>query len=997
MASYTVADIIGKGFDYEEQVEIELIRQIPQGTTPALVGAAHWGPLDTPVLVVEDGSGNAFTDAFGTPLSASDGADSAGLAAVAALKATQLLYFTRISSKVLGQEPLRSEAAVSRAATAAIVNGEVKISSSTFSIGNGTLGEEVGNDLYDLEVDGSPVTGGTLTSTSSQSLTTGVLNAAAVYSLNNVIQVTIDGVIYKTTVVAGSPWLSLSTGSGYATSWINAATNATYGLKVNGSGAVVSKIYFDADLAGLANKIKITSQKRGASSGVSIKEFVGNSGVNAVTTLNNLFNYSVDTTSVVGTNTTAAAVVSEIDSQQAGNNVSASINSLGQISLYTDATGASKTIKLVKAINANEQFKPVTSTTAFSKVLSNKPIQGETFTLSLVGDDGEVIPFAQDTDGNGIFSDVTTYLGSGILGATPSTFNYSNSTMSINLDAADTIFGASKYTGPTFLDAAATQAGFTFDMNLNAGGATAVTVGASTSVSTLVAAIQAGLDAAFTAGDFVVSAVSDSGSNRIIIKTKARLTAAATAVVTNTTDAALITNTSAVVSTTELVSAGVIKCKVRSTVNTKEGFYKSFFLNNRVDTVYSGTDLTNVGNFVAYYAGIDGDTIKFVKSTTLSGLNKLEIYFRNKRLATYQGYSVVSTSPSYIFNAMRDNAAINKIIDFDSSTHVSGEEFPEGITQFTGGNSGLIGITDTDYTAAVEEYKNIDIYNFDIIDVPGNTSVAVEDMLQEVCEYRKDCYSPVDTPYGLVSNVTKNTQPLIDWHNGQAIGVREKPLDSKYMFIYWPWLNIDVNGTTEWHAPSTRVIRMFCESDKIIGGKYGAPAGVTRGKLKEVNDIEVKLLEEARNEIYADEYGNRINPITYTTDDGFFVDGQKSSLNDATNPLNRINVVKTSLFLKKQIQKFVKFFYFEPNDPDSWNDFSTRIKEVVDFMIAAREIRNDGIYKPVIKSDSSTNPLAVTADQGMIAIIEYYPIKTIEKVKVMATIKDQQVVSFAIV
>ena len=66
-------------------------------------------------------------------------------------------------------------------------------------------------------------------------------------------------------------------------------------------------------------------------------------------------------------------------------------------------------------------------------------------------------------------------------------------------------------------------------------------------------------------------------------------------------------------------------------------------------------------------------------------------------------------------------------------------------------------------------------------------------------------------------------------------------------------------------------------------------------------------------------------------------------------------------------------------------------------MIAAREIRNDGIYKPVIKSDSTTNTLAVTADQGMVAVIEYYPIKTIEKVKVMATIKDQQVVSFAIV
>lgn len=997
MADFTVADIIGKGFKYDEQVDIELISQVPQGTVPALVGAAHWGALDTPTLIVEQGTGTAFRDAFGTPLSASDGADSAGLAAESALKSTQLMYFTRVASQVLGQTPLQSELSVERAATSAIVSGEIKISTNTFSIGDGTLGDEVGNNLYDLEVDGAPVVGGTITSTSSQSLSTGVLNAASVYVANNVISVTIDGAIYKTTVVAGSPWLTLTTGSDYAISWIAAATNATYGLKLNGTGAVIKASYFDIDLADLANKIKIRSKKRGATSGVSIKEYVGNSGVNAITALNNLFNYNIDTTSVVGSNTTVTSIVTEIDSQQSGNNVSASINSAGQISIYTDATGASKTIKLVKAVGANEQFTPVTTTTAFSKTLSNRPIATEQFILSLVGDEGEVIPFAEDTDGNGIFSAVTSYLGSSILGATPSTFNYSNGSMSINLDAADTVFGASKYTGPTFLDAAANQAGFTFDMNLNGSGATAVTVALTTSVSTLVAAIQAGLDAAFTAGDFVVSVVSDSGSNRIIIKTKARLSAGATAVITATTAAGLISNDSAAVSTTQLVAAGVIGCRVRSTVNTKNGFYSSVYLNNRVDTLYTGTDLAAVGNFVAYYAGVDGDTIKFIKTTTLSNLNKLQVVFRDKVRATYQGYSVVSTDPTYIFDLMKADSAVNKIIDFDASTHVSGQEFPEGTIQFSGGNSGLIGITDTDYITAIMEYKNIDIYDFDIIDVPGNTAVAVEDAIQEVCEYRKDCYSPVDTPYGMVSNVTKNVQPLIDWQDGQAIGVREKPVDSKYMFIYWPWLNINVNSTTEWHAPSTRVIRMFCDSDALIGGKYGAPAGVTRGRLKEVNDIEVKLLEEDRNTIYADEYGNRINPITYTTADGFFVDGQKSSLDDATNPLNRINVVKTSLFLKKQIQKFVKFFYFEPNDPDSWNDFSRRVKEVVDFMIAAREIRNDGAFKPVIRCDSSTNPLAVTADQGMVATIEYYPIKTIEKIKVMATIKDQQVVSFAIV
>jgi hypothetical protein len=996
MASISVSDIYGKGFKYDEQVSVELIQTIPTGTVPALVGAAHWGPLNTPTIIIEEGDGKAFTTAFGTPLSASDGADSSGLAAVSALKATQLIYFTRIASSAVGQTPLQAELALERSATSAIVSGTVKISTNTFAIGDGTLGDEVGNNVYDLEVDATPVTGGTITSSSTQTLTTGTLNSAAVYVANNVIQVSIDGVVYKTTVIAGSPWLTLTTGTGYASSWIAAALDSTYGLKVNGSGAVIKRELLDADLAALANKIKFISKKRGSASAITIREYVGNSGVNATTANNNLFNYSTDTTSVIGSNSTLSSIVSLIDSQQSGNAVSSSVNSAGQISLYTDSTGAAKSIKLV-GVSVNEQWTPVTSTTNFSKTLANAPTNAQTFTLSLVGDYGEVITFANDSDGNGLFTAVTTYLGSDILGATASTFNYNNNSMNIYLDSGDTVYGASKYVGPTFVDSAANQAGFTFDMNLNGGGATAVTVALTTSVATLVSAIQAGLDAAFTAGDFVVSSVSDSGSSKIIIKTKAKLTSAATAAITLSTDTTILTNTSATVSTVKLVDAGVVKCRVRATCVSKDGFYESVYLNSKVGTLYSGTDAVSVGNFVAYYAGADGDTIKFIKTTTLSGLNKLQVVFRDVVQSTYQGYSTVSTDASYIIDLMKADAKVNKIIDFAASTHVSGQEFPEGTSTFSGGSSGLIGITDTDYITAVLEYKSVDIYDFDIIDVAGNTAVAVEDAIQEVCDYRKDCYSPMDTPFGLVSNVTKNVQPLLDWQNGEAIGVREKAIDSKFMFATWPWVNIDVNGTTEWHAPSVRTIRMYCESDKLLGGKYGAPAGVTRGKLKEVNDIEVKLLEEDRNVIYADEANNRINPIAYSTADGFYVDGQKTSINDAANPLNRINVIKTSIFIKKQCQKFVKLFFFEPNDPESWNDFSRRIKEVVDYLIAARQIRNDGAYKPVIRCDASTNTLAVTADQGMVATIEYYPIKTIEKIKIVATVKDQQVVSFAVV
>lgn len=389
----------------------------------------------------------------------------------------------------------------------------------------------------------------------------------------------------------------------------------------------------------------------------------------------------------------------------------------------------------------------------------------------------------------------------------------------------------------------------------------------------------------------------------------------------------------------------------------------------------------------AFYTGYDGNTIRIVNVLTADG-PEMTIYFRGSLVSSYINYNYTPTSSNYIVKLITEDPNINTIVGI---TLAAGQTIPFGTFTLSGGNSDALTINDADYANEIVKYRNVDLYDLDMLSVSGINSQTVIEKMKEVAEYRKDFFVIVDPPQLL------SVPGVIDWHNGKGdnndgtIDDAAK-FDSEFMAIYYPWLALPIARTDktvfQWHPPSTRVVGAIAQNDSILKHKVGAPAGQIRTLFdsSSIDRLEAYLEDEDKQRLYADVYNNNINPIAYTVADGFFIDGQKTT-SRTPNALRRINVMRTGLYIKKRIQSGVKFYFWNPTDPIAWNDFREFAVGIFNYLVNIRAIKDDFI----IKCDKTTNTPEITSQNGLVAIGEWTPIKTTERIKFISRIREEKV------
>jgi phage tail sheath protein FI len=102
-----------------------------------------------------------------------------------------------------------------------------------------------------------------------------------------------------------------------------------------------------------------------------------------------------------------------------------------------------------------------------------------------------------------------------------------------------------------------------------------------------------------------------------------------------------------------------------------------------------------------------------------------------------------------------------------------------------------------------------------------------------------------------------------------------------------------------------------------------APAGFNRGGLNEGNaglpvlQVSEQLLSSQRDRLYE----ASINPIASFVSEGLVVFGQKT-LQMTPSALDRINVRRLLIFVKKQISVFASQLLFDQNVPATWARFT---------------------------------------------------------------------------
>ena len=204
------------------------------------------------------------------------------------------------------------------------------------------------------------------------------------------------------------------------------------------------------------------------------------------------------------------------------------------------------------------------------------------------------------------------------------------------------------------------------------------------------------------------------------------------------------------------------------------------------------------------------------------------------------------------------------------------------------------------YIKALNVLSNADEYDMNMIVTPGITVANHSSIINkaiEVAEDRGDCFVVAD--------------PVIQGYSVDAAisAISDSGIDSNYAATYWPWVKIidtDKNKPV-WVPPSVVVPRVIAYNDSVAY-EWFAPAGLNRGGVSEAVDIELKLNQANRNDLYE----NKINAIATFPNQGVCIWGQKT-LQAKPSALDRINVRRLLITLKKFIASSSRYLVFENN------------------------------------------------------------------------------------
>tara|TARA_R110000744_G_scaffold118465_1_gene221267 strand:- start:109 stop:2490 length:2382 start_codon:yes stop_codon:yes gene_type:complete len=216
--------------------------------------------------------------------------------------------------------------------------------------------------------------------------------------------------------------------------------------------------------------------------------------------------------------------------------------------------------------------------------------------------------------------------------------------------------------------------------------------------------------------------------------------------------------------------------------------------------------------------------------------------------------------------------------------------------------------TDTlsgDFNIAIKTLANADEVDFNLLAIPGSHSSGggnIPDRAIEMVERRADAFFLLD-----IADAT-TTGAGLALSVANAITEAEK-YDSNYAATYFPWTRInDVdNDRLVWVPPSVEMMGVYAFNDRV-SQPWFAPAGFNRGGLDNVLEVRRRLTQSQRDDLYTD----NVNPIATFPGQGIVVFGQKT-LQKKASVLDRVNVRRMLIEVRKTIAGLSRLFLFEPN------------------------------------------------------------------------------------
>ena len=378
--------------------------------------------------------------------------------------------------------------------------------------------------------------------------------------------------------------------------------------------------------------------------------------------------------------------------------------------------------------------------------------------------------------------------------------------------------------------------------------------------------------------------------------------------------------------------------------------------------VYQTTSTSNTTGNPFQYAGIDLETavVKLDNHTYLKPIPN----------TAGTGSNVVFGFDSTLSLEMTGSVAADMIKRQFTLAFQSGfdgmspnREIALGAT-ISAGNSQGFDLTDSAasgsvaYSKAINAISNADEYDINMVVTPGivrRLHTAVVTDVIDMVEARQDAF--------YISDFTAVSDTIAQ-ATAQAAAV-----DSNYVGTYYPWVKtIDSRTNRLTTVPPSVLMPGIYAANDAVAAEWFAPAGLNRGGITGAISVLNRLTHAERDTLYE----GKVNPIASFPGEGIVAFGQKT-LQDRASALDRINVRRLLIKVKKYIASTSRYLVFEQNTSQTRSRFLNTVNPYLEGIQ-----QRQGLYAFRVVMDETNNTPDVIDRNILAGQIFLQPTKTAE-------------------
>jgi hypothetical protein len=355
-------------------------------------------------------------------------------------------------------------------------------------------------------------------------------------------------------------------------------------------------------------------------------------------------------------------------------------------------------------------------------------------------------------------------------------------------------------------------------------------------------------------------------------------------------------------------------------------------------------------------AGVGGNTVFSFDGdiNVKAGTDTTQLYTDDKHGTINLGLTVGSTSAQFIVGFQGGFDGISPTIkSLKAGESGWGAGNSQGFNMATSTASGSVA-----YVKAINAVSNPDDFDINLVSTPGvvrQHHSYVFDKVTDMVESREDAF--------FIGDVVDHEALIAD-----AVE-QGNNVDSNYVGTYYPWVKTIDSRTNKLTSvpPSVLMPGIFAEND-AVAAEWFAPAGLNRGGITGAVSVLNRLTHAERDELYE----GKINPIASFPGEGIVAFGQKT-LQDRSSALDRINVRRLLIKVKKYIASTSRYLVFEQNTSKTRSRFLNTVNPYLEGIQ-----QRQGLYAFRVVMDESNNTPDVIDRNILAGAIYLQPTKTAE-------------------